>query len=116
MQALLLKKKIEAAQNRIDKLEDSRTDLLNQAQGNFFDQVKHGFANMVNGFDNLLGQPILGGEWSMAEAQAPQRRLKALTDNVKHQQRLLQDSIDQWTEQLAPFPTSHSQKRLSQAA
>lgn len=108
VQALLLKKKIEAAQDRIDKLEDSRADLPSQSYGNFLDQVKHGFADMVNGFDNLLGQPILGGEWSMAEAQAPQRRLKALTNNLNHQQKLLQDSIDQWTEQLVALETQTS--------
>lgn len=100
VRALILKKKIEAAQNRIEKIEDEKADLPQKAQGGVWDKVKRSVAYTATAFDRFVGQPIFGGSWSMEQLNKPQKVYNNLLQNANNQQKQLRDNISTWTEEL----------------
>lgn len=108
--ALILKKKIEAAQNRIEKIEDEKADLPQKAQGGVWDKVKRSVAYTATAFDHLVGQPVFGGSWSMEQLNKPQKVYNNLLQNANNQQKQLRNNINTWTEELVKLESEVSEK------
>lgn len=113
--ALLLKKKIEAAEDKIQKIEDSKADLPQQAQGTFWDKVKRGWAKGARDFDHMIGQPLLSGTWTTEQLEKPQKTYNQLLQNANNQQKQLRSNINQWTEELVKLDAEVATKTGEQS-